>query len=402
MRIAERRYIPTPEPQTIFDFMADIIILTKMEKEVIILSLIYIERLIFNTGLLLNSRNWRRILLTAMIIASKIWDDNSFENSHFSQVFANLGVGEINTLERIFLELINYKVYVKQSEYFKYLLMVKIIALKYNYNGKQIIPVSILKNISHPSIISFLGTAHDEKYIYLAFEFISGGDLFTLLRVENNFSLEKAQFYAGQIVFVLDYLHNKNIIYRNLKPENILINSNGYIKISDFELSKLIEDDRTYTMCGTPGYLAPEIILNKGYGLSVDWWAFGILLYEMICGVDPFTDEDPMKIYQNILERKIKFSSDFDNKSKSLIKHLLEPDLSKRYGNLKDGVNDIKNHEFFKSMNWDKLLRQELEVPFVPKKTDNNQLKYYNVYPDSDDNAEAYNKDNDPFNDWFN
>ena len=149
MRIAERRYIPTPEPQTIFDFMVDIIILTKMEKEVIILSLIYIERLIFNTGLLLNSRNWRRILLTAMIIASKIWDDNSFENSHFSQVFANLGVGEINTLERIFLELINYKVYVKQSEYFKYLLMVKIIALKYNYNGKQIIPVSILKNMKY-------------------------------------------------------------------------------------------------------------------------------------------------------------------------------------------------------------------------------------------------------------
>ena len=149
MKIAERRYIPTPEPQTIFDFMADIIILTKMEKEVIILSLIYIERLIFNTGLLLNSRNWRRILLTAMIIASKIWDDNSFENSHFSQVFANLGVGEINTLERIFLELINYKVYVKQSEYFKYLLMVKIIALKYNYNGKQIVPVSIIKNMKY-------------------------------------------------------------------------------------------------------------------------------------------------------------------------------------------------------------------------------------------------------------
>ena len=149
MKIIERRYIPTPEPQTIFDFMADIIILTKMEKEVIILSLIYIERLIFNTGLLLNSRNWRRILLTAMIIASKIWDDNSFENSHFSQVFANLGVGEINTLERIFLELINYKVYVKQSEYFRYLLMLKINALKYSYNGRQIIPVSIKKNMKY-------------------------------------------------------------------------------------------------------------------------------------------------------------------------------------------------------------------------------------------------------------
>ena len=175
-----------------------------------------------------------------------------------------------------------------------------------------------------------------------------------------------------------------------------------YIKIFDFELAKVFED-RTYTMCGTPGYLAPEIILNKGYGLSVDWWAFGILLYEMICGVEPFYDEEPMKIYENILNGKILFSSDFDSQSKSLIKHLLEPELSKRYGNLKNGVNDIKNHAFFKNMNWDKLLKQEIEAPFIPKIKDNNELKYYNVYPDSDDNnVESYNKDNDPFNDLFN
>ena len=260
----------------------------------------------------------------------------------------------------------------------------------------------ILPILDHPSIISYIGATHDEKYIYFGFEFISGGDLFTSLRVENSFSLEKAQFYSGQLVFVLDYLHNKKIIYRNLKPENILINKNGYIKIFDFELSKVIED-RTYTMCGTPGYLAPEIILNKGYGLSVDWWAFGILLYEMICGVEPFYDEEPMKIYENILNGKILFSSDFDSQSKSLIKHLLEPELSKRYGNLKNGVNDIKNHSFFRSMNWDKLLKQEIEAPFIPKIKDNNELKYYNVYPDSDDNnVESYNKDNDPFNDLFN
>ena len=149
MKIIERRYIPTPEPQTIFDFIADIIILTKMEKEVIVLSLIYIERLIYNTGLLLTSRNWRRIVLTAMIISNKVWDDNSFENDHFSQVFANLAVNEINTLERIFLELINYKVYVKQSDYFKYLMMIKVIALKYNYNGKEIVKASIIKNLKY-------------------------------------------------------------------------------------------------------------------------------------------------------------------------------------------------------------------------------------------------------------
>lgn len=261
--------------------------------------------------------------------------------------------------------------------------------------------VRILPEITHPSIISFLSSFQDEKYIYLAFEFLPGGDLFTMLRAENNFPLEKSQFYAGQIVFALEYLHSKNILYRNLKPENILINKNGYIKINDFILSKVVED-RTYTMCGTPGYMAPEIILNKGYGLSVDWWAFGVLLYEMICGIDPFADEDPVKIYENILEGRIKFSSDFDDTSKSLIKHLLEQDLSKRYGNLKSGVEDIKNHDFFKSLNWDRLLTQEIEAPFIPKIKEDNELKYYNIYPDCDDNAKTLDKKKDPFVQLFN
>ena len=258
----------------------------------------------------------------------------------------------------------------------------------------------ILPTLEHKSIVSFLGSTHDEKYIYFGFEFIPGGDLFNSLKVENRFSLDKVQFYSGQIIFVLDYLHSKKIIYRNLKPENVLINKNGYIKLFDFELAKIIED-RTFTMCGTPGYLAPEIILNKGYGLSIDWWAFGVLLYEMICGVEPFYDDEPIKVYENILKGKLLFSSDFDTQSKSLIKHLLEPELSRRYGNLKNGVNDIKNHLFFKNMNWDKLITQEIEAPFIPNIKDN-ELKYYNFYPDSEDNVEAYNKDNDPFIDWFN
>ena len=279
-------------------------------------------------------------------------------------------------------------------------ILVKSQIIKCKQSSHILNELKILPTISHPSIVSFLGSTDDEKYLYFLFEFISGGDLFNLLKAENKFSLDKAQFFAGQIIFVFEYLHSKNIIYRNLKPENILINKNGYIKISDFELAKTIED-RTYTMCGTPGYMAPEIILNKGYGLSADWWAFGILLYEMICGVDPFADDEPMKIYENILKGKIEFSSDFDEKSKSLIKHLLEPDLSKRYGNLKNGINDIKNHVFFKSLNWDKLLNQEIEAPFIPKIKGDNELKYYKVYPDTDDDGEALGKDKDPFFNWF-
>ena len=268
--------------------------------------------------------------------------------------------------------------------------------MKSNQTQHVLNELEIIPNLDHPSIIKFLSFYQDDKYLYLAFEFIPGGDLFTLLKAENNLSIEQSQFYLGQIIFALEYLHSRNIIYRNLKPENILINKNGYIKLTDFELVKNL-DDRTYTLCGTPGYMAPEIILNKGYGLGVDWWALGILLYEMICGVDPFADESPMKIYENILEGKIKFTSDFDDASKSLIKHLLDKDISRRYGNLKNGVEDIKNHEFFKTMNWDKLLKQEIPADFIPKLKVDNELKYFDFYPDSDEKVEPIQNEDDPF-----
>jgi len=142
-KILHKRFVQTPDPQAIFEFAANIMILTKMEKEVIIISLIYMERFIFNTGVLINSRNWKRILFTSLIIASKIWDDDSFENNHFAQVFTHLKIGEINLLERTFLELINYKVYVKCSEYFKYFFIIKSIALKYNFNGFNLVPISV-------------------------------------------------------------------------------------------------------------------------------------------------------------------------------------------------------------------------------------------------------------------
>ena len=137
--------MPPPDPQSIFEFCANIMILTKMEKEVIIISLIYIERLIFNTGFILNSRNWRKIIFISLIIASKLWDDDSLENIHYSQVFTHLKIGEINLLERTFLELINYKIFVKFSEYIKYYLAIKNMALKFNFNGEQIVPVSVEK-----------------------------------------------------------------------------------------------------------------------------------------------------------------------------------------------------------------------------------------------------------------
>ena len=222
--------------------------------------------------------------------------------------------------------------------------------------------------LKHPFIVQLLGyNFEDPKHIYFILEYIQGGELFSLLRNKVTFPVSQTKFYIAHIITIFEYLHSKNIVYRDLKPENILINKNGYLKLTDFGFAKQLENEKTYTLCGTPEYLAPEIILNKGHGKAVDWWTLGILLYEMLVGIDPFSDDDPMMVYQKILKGKIKFPTGFDSNAKSLIKHLLDSDLTKRYGNLRNGVKDITGHRFFKNLEWDKLLKKEIPPPYVPK-----------------------------------
>ena len=242
----------------------------------------------------------------------------------------------------------------KTGEYVAMKIMKKVEIIKSKQADHISNEIKILSMIDHPFVITFGGFTQDDRNLYLALELINGGELFTYLRGVGRFPVDQARLYIAQIVMIFDYLHNKNIIYRDLKPENILIHKSGYLKLTDFGFAKIVEG-RTYTLCGTPEYLAPEIILNKGHGKPVDWWTCGILLYEMIAGIDPFSDDDPMMVYQKILKGKIKFPSGFDSNAKSLIKHLLDSDLTKRYGNLKNGVKDITGHRFFKNLEWDKL-----------------------------------------------
>jgi len=190
---------------------------------------------------------------------------------------------------------------------------------------------TILADIDHQFLVGLQGFDQDSQYLYFLQEYICGGELFTYLRTEGTLDSQNSRFYSGQVILMFEYLHSKNIIYRDLKPENLLIDSVGYLKLIDFGFAKYC-DGRTYTLCGTPEYLAPEVLMNKGHGKPVDWWCLGILTYEMLAGIDPFNDEDPMAIYQKILKGKIKFPKDFDRKAKSLVKHLLVADTSKRYG----------------------------------------------------------------------
>ena len=165
---------------------------------------------------------------------------------------------------------------------------------------------NILKNIKHPFLVSLQKFFQDKKYIFFLLDYIPGGELFTLMRTEVAFSPINARFYIAQLIEAISYLHSKKIIYRDLKPENILFDENGYVKLTDFGVAKEISG-KTFTLCGTPNYLAPEVVLKKGYSFPADWWSLGVLSYEMMVGMDPWDETDPLMIYQKIIAGKIYF-----------------------------------------------------------------------------------------------
>merc|ERR1719258_391320 len=189
-----------------------------------------------------------------------------------------------------------------------------------------------MAQIDYPFIVNMIGYSKDDRFVYIVMECIGGGELFVHLRRARKFSDEQAKFYGALTAAGFAHIHSKNIIHRDLKPENILVCQNGYSKLTDFGFAKILEPGtRTYTLCGTPEYIAPEVLLNKGHGKPVDWWTLGILIYEMIVGQPPFCDEEPMGIYQKILAGKIYFPKYFDKNAKALVKKLVTADLSKRY-----------------------------------------------------------------------
>lgn len=258
----------------------------------------------------------------------------------------------------------------------------------------------ILYSLNHPFIVKMEGMSQDRRFLYIAMEYVAGGELFTYLRSLGKFPASQAAFYAAQVTLMFEYLHSNNVIYRDLKPENLLIDTEGYLKLTDFGFAKIIEG-RCYTLCGTPEYLCPEILTNKGHGKGADWWTLGILLYEMVAGIDPFNDDDPMAIYQNILRCEVKFPKKFDKDCKSLVKHLLEPDLSKRYGNLKNGAQDIKTHRVFDIINFKLLLQKAVIAPYKPIVKSAGDTSNFGVYSATDEALVTPVKEkDDPFLNW--
>ncbi|KAM6149250.1 cAMP-dependent protein kinase catalytic subunit PRKX-like [Rhynchocyon petersi] len=242
---------------------------------------------------------------------------------------------------------------------------------------------AVLEEVDHPFIVRLLWTSHDESFLYMLMEFVPGGELFSYLRNRGRFSCSTGMFYSAEIVCAIEYLHSKDIVYRDLKPENILLDREGHVKLTDFGFAKKLVD-RTWTLCGTPEYLAPEVIQSKGHGRAVDWWALGILIFEMLSGFPPFFDDNPFGIYQKILAAKIDFPRNLDFYVKDLIRKLLVVDRTKRLGNMKNGASDVKNHHWFRVVDWDTVPLRKLKPPIIPKLANDGDTSNFETYSDSD------------------
>jgi len=228
---------------------------------------------------------------------------------------------------------------------------------------------SILQQIDHPFIVHLRYAFQTPSKLYLVLDFLSGGELFFHLSKEVKFDVERARFYTAELVLAIGHLHENDIIYRDLKPENIVLDAEGHIQMTDFGLAKsaISNQNPTYTFCGTPEYLAPEIIKGKGHSKPVDWWSLGILLYEMLVGLPPFYSENINEMYELILKTPLKFPSFVPSDAQSLLKGLLERDPGKRLGSGSSDYKEIKKHEFFAKIDWDKLYKRQIPPPFVPK-----------------------------------
>ncbi|KAL8649002.1 MAG: hypothetical protein Q9210_004656 [Variospora velana] len=224
----------------------------------------------------------------------------------------------------------------------------------------------MLQKVKHAFLVTLWGTFQDSKNLYMVMDFVEGGELFSLLRKSQRFPNPVAKFYAAEVTLALDYLHSRHIIYRDLKPENLLLDRHGHLKITDFGFAKEVPDI-TWTLCGTPDYLAPEVVSSKGYNKSVDWWSLGILIFEMLCGFTPFWDAGShMKIYENILKGKVKYPPYIHPDAQDLLQRLITNDLTKRLGNLHGGSKDVMDHAWFAEVTWERLAKKDIDAPYVP------------------------------------
>lgn len=314
------------------------------------------------------------------------------------KVVATIGIGSLS------------KVKLVQDKYNNRVLAVKIIRCKELIDSKQIDKVrnefEILKIIDHPFIIQLKCFNLTSSHLFFGLEYMQGGDLFSYLRLQGTFSFEETRFYIAQAICALVYLHSIGVIYRDVKPENFLLNGNGYIKLTDFSISKPCRG-KTYTFCGTSEYCAPEVVLGIGHTKACDFWSLGILTYEFLVGITPFYDEDPFVVYNNITKGIYRFPKDINPNARMFIKQLLIGDARKRLGvgdfefnkntnTYSNAITDLVNNYFFEGFDWISLEKMTMPAFHIPKVRNNADTSHFAHFcDDSYENLLDYAFEND-------
>ena len=256
-------------------------------------------------------------------------------------------------------------------------------------------------------VLRLLQTFNFQNQILMLMEFIQGGELWSYIYEKTDtvtrcaaggFEMSAVKFYSANVILAFKHLHSRGIAYRDLKPENLLIDHEGYIKVIDFGFAKKFpyykneqKLDKTYTLCGTPEYLAPEIVMSKGYDKSVDYWALGCLIYELYLARTPFQADYTTKIFQNIVaaEKTLAFPPKMDPLHVTLIKKLLSVNPAFRLGNLSGGVDDIIRDPFFASVDWNAVSNRQVRAPYVPPIGNSLDSSNFDDY-EEDDNIPDY------------
>ncbi|KAK7102666.1 protein kinase C delta type-like [Littorina saxatilis] len=221
----------------------------------------------------------------------------------------------------------------------------------------------------HPFLTHLHSTFQSKSHLYFVMEYLNGGDLMFHIQLTGKFTVPRAQFYAAEIVCGLQCLHSRGIIYRDLKLDNVMLDKDGHIKIADFGMCKenIFGDNRATTFCGTPDYIAPEILKGSRYNASVDWWSFGVLLYEMLMGQSPFHGDDEEELFRSIMHDKPRYPPSLPGEAADMLRLLFERDPANRLGMPSSTHGLLRSQPFFRNIDWDKLEAREIQPPFKPK-----------------------------------
>jgi len=245
---------------------------------------------------------------------------------------------------------------------------------------------TLLRSCDHPFVVVLHRVFCTPHHVHLLLELTSGGELFDTLRAAGSFEEGTARFYSAIVVSCFRYLHEQRIAYRDLKPENLLLEASGYLRLVDFGFAKRLDaGGRTWTVCGTPEYMAPEIILNQGHNKAVDWWTTGIIIFEMLVGFPPFEANDPMELYKAIVQNNIKWPHKVSQTAQGCIAALLRSGPADRLGSGKQGAEGIKKDPFFKKIvAWQSLVTKKIEAPYKPQLKDDLDVSQFDDFDDPD------------------